>query len=90
MCVWGGMKRAERRESSDGLKTADLHGEALIALLFAASHTPLFIYNTCADCFKLYIADQQAGWLAGSTPRPPNLPKLNNTQLPPGSLCHSL
>lgn len=80
------MKRAERRETSDGLKTADLLGEALIALLFAASHTPLFIYNTCADCFKLYIADQQAGWLAA----PPNLPKLNNTQLPPGSLCHSL
>lgn len=51
--------------------------------LFATSQTP-FIYNTCTDCVKLYISDQQAkaAWRA---PR-----KLNNTQLPPGSLFYSL
>lgn len=67
------MKRAKREERHwrNRLKTAILLGKALIALVFTPTHTPLFIYNTCTDCFKLYITDQQAGWLADWLAIPP-------------------
>lgn len=79
----------KRREMSNEKKYAKDSQSARSELrdinctLFATSQT-LFIYNTCTDCVKLYISDQQAkaAWRAPL--------KLNNTQLPPGSLFYSL
>lgn len=55
--------RKERNEQQKNrLKTANLRAlsrETLIAL-YLPLHKPLFIYNTCTDCLKLYITDQQA------------------------------
>lgn len=80
----GGDKKDTSREMSrkNGQKTVDLH--AMSSMTLIALSLPLFIYNTCTDCVKLYISDQQAkgAWLA---PR-----QFNNTQLPPTSLRYSL